>query len=102
MTTATKERSKPKVRVSVADELMSAESSRHEAAFCASYGRSASYIVRRIKGKLTRGQIYYACKLAGVKISDYRNGYGETSRIVEELTQEEVDAALYKQLEKTL
>jgi hypothetical protein len=73
---------------------------RHDAAFYASYGMSGKYIARRTGLRL--GQVTYALKKAAVRISDYRNGIGNTATVVMKLTQNEVDDQLYKHLKKTL
>jgi CRISPR/Cas system CMR-associated protein Cmr5 small subunit len=90
--------SKPRIPVRV--QLLDVKSARHNAAHYASLGRSAAYISRRTG--LTKGEAYYACRLGKIRITDYRNGLNETSKIVERLTWDEVESALYKYLEKTL
>ena len=90
---------KERFRVSVSSELMK-NSARHDAAFYASYGMSANYIGRNTG--LSKGQISYALRKAAVRIGDYRNGLSNTCAVVMKLTQEQVDAELYRHLDKTL
>ena len=88
-----------KPRLLVRDQLFK-NTPRHDATYYAGLGKSAAYIMR--KTGLRKGEVSYACKVGGVRISDYRNGDNEQSKIIEKALEDQLDAALYRHLEKTL
>jgi hypothetical protein len=88
-----------KPRLLVRDQLLKA-TARHDAAYYAAIGKSANYIAARTG--LSKGAITYACRKGDIRITDYRNGQNEQSKIIERALEDQLEAALYRHLEKTL
>lgn len=88
-----------KPRLLVRDQLFK-NTPRHDAAYWASIGKSANFIA--VRTGLSKGAITYACRQGNVRISDYRNGLNEQSKIIERVAEDQLEAALYRHLEKTL